>query len=124
MTLPDEIEDVNTGSEIAFNDEYEGSITISYAYKSLSAHIIPTIVGSDISTVRLQNIIFNLCQVSGSNVKYLTSNTSADGVTYSQSQAHSSTNTTLNIKKPDDYNTQFYICAVSSGSVPTNCMRL
>ena len=116
LTLPDEIEDVNTGSEIAFNDEYEGSITISYAYKSLSAHIIPTIVGSDSSTVRLQNMIFNLCQVSGSNVKYLTSNTSADGVTYSQSQAHSSTNTTLNIKKPDDYNTQFYICAVSSGS--------
>lgn len=129
--MPDALEVDDSDSEISLNSAYTGSLTVSYKYNpDEHSCVLPVIVAPSGSSARFGGMIFDLSQNSGGQ-KYLALNSVGTGFTFDASTAHSSTNTTLSIKRPDDYATQFYftaaagvtdgfnICSVKSGKYLT-----
>lgn len=129
--MPDAVEVDDSDSEFSLVSAHTGSLTISYKYNPEEySCVLPVIIAPSGSSERIGGMIFDLAQNSGGQ-KYLALDSVGTGLTFAASTGHSSTNTTLSIKRPDDYATQFYftaaagvtdgfnICSVKSGKYLT-----
>lgn len=111
--MPNVLEVDDSDSEISLLSAGTGNLTVSYKYNpDEHSCVLPVIVAPSGSSARFGGMIFDLSQNSGGQ-KYLALNSAGTGLTFAASTAHSSTNTTLSIKRPDDYATQFYFTAVA-----------
>ncbi len=112
--LPDFVEADDAATELSFNDSGEGTISYGYKYNtSRCTGTIPVTVAPSSTPARFGNMIFTISQGSGSGTKYITAAPDTSDVTWDTNSRLAATADSSVIKRPDDYDTQFYVSPVT-----------